>query len=99
LEGLLVGVFVGEADVECGVCSGLQTRSEGRQRAACTGAEVEDLMAAALIEDRTEAWDDGAVGVAEAPERLESVGEEIAQDWWEGWVIVDFDEGVVAHGA
>lgn len=54
-------------------------------------------MDAELIDEGAEAWDDGAVGVAEAPDRLEGVGEEIAQEWREGWVIVNFDEGVVAH--
>jgi len=54
-------------------------------------------MGAGLIDEGTEAWGDGSVGVAEAPDGLEGVGEEVAQEWREVGVVVDFYEGVVAH--
>jgi hypothetical protein len=97
-EGLMVGVFVGEADVDSGACGGLEARGERDQGASGAGAEVEYLMSAELIDDGAEAWGDGSVRVAEAPERLQGVGEEVAQERWEGGVVVNFDEGVVAHG-
>lgn len=57
----MVGILVGEADVGSGFCCGLQARGEGDQRASCAGAEVENLMVVEVIEQGTEARDDGIV--------------------------------------
>jgi hypothetical protein len=75
----------------------LEAWCERNEWASGAGAEVEDLMGVELVDEGTEAGDDGAVGVAEGPEGLQGVGEEIAQERREGWVVVDFYEGVVAH--
>jgi uncharacterized protein with GYD domain len=93
----MVRVFVGEVDVKGWADGGYEARGEGNQRASCARAEVEDSMGVEIIEERAEARDYGSVGVAEAPERLQCVGEEIAQKWWEGWMVVDLDEVVVTH--
>ena len=45
-----------------------------------------------------EEWGDGVIGVGAVPDGLEGFGDEVAQEGWAPWVVVDFEEFVAAHG-